>query len=94
MAMNTNSVHVVYVEPKTVDMSGNVIDKTDASTTIGTMLRTSMDHRIVPTAEVASSANWPSIKTYLKLEAAGGYVALHISQTMIVTYKQSDLNTP
>jgi hypothetical protein len=85
-------IHVVYVQPKTIDQLGNVVDKTAASTTIGTMLRTSLDHRVVPNADIPNSAGWPTIKEYLEAEAADDYIANHISNTMIVTYDAGDAN--
>lgn len=81
--------HVVYVTPmKVSSITGQVVDINDNTTTIREAMQTEMQMRVVPNANVPSSALKPTIETYLELEAAGDYILGHISNTMIVTYEQ------
>jgi len=76
------AVHVVYVRPMQV-VNNQVVDKSDA--TIAQMTQASMEMRVVPDGDVASSAGSPSIKDYLIAEDAAGFAFAHMDNTMIVT---------
>jgi len=78
------AVHVVYVRPMQV-VNDVVIDKTDA--TIAQMTKASMEMRIMPDSDVASSATSPSIKSYLVAEDAAGFELVFMDNTIIVTKK-------
>lgn len=80
-------MHYVTVAPFTVDATGARIDKTGATTSLNVLLSTRMEHLIIPDSAVASSANYPNLKTYLGLEAAAGYVLYHLDQSIVITYK-------
>ena len=79
------AVHVVYVRPMQV-VNNQVVDKSEA--TIAQMTKASMEIRIVPDGDVASSTGSPSIKDYLVAEDAAGFALAHIDNTMIVTNSQ------
>ena len=81
------AVHYVNTQFINVDALGNVVDKSNSSTTINKVRSTGTEHRVIPDVAIANSANYPTIKKYLELEAADGYVLNHISQNIIVTYK-------
>jgi hypothetical protein len=76
------AVHVVYVRPMQV-ANNQIVDKSDA--TISQMTQASMEIRVIPDGDVASSANSPSIKDYLVAEDAAGFALAHMDNTMIVT---------
>lgn len=84
-------IHVVYVMLRDVKSDGSVLDKATASITD---MRTASDKqpRVIADSAIASSAGHPTVKTYLEREAAAGYTLNHMTQTMIVTYKQADLH--
>jgi len=44
---------------------------------------------VIPDSNIPSSAGSPTIKEYLELEAAEGFVLKHIDQSFIVTYPKS-----
>ncbi len=83
-------IHVVHVAPKQINSAGAVLDKTSA--TIGDMLESQSELRVLADSAIASSSGYPTIKTYLEREAAIDYVAEHISNTMIVTYDVGAIN--
>jgi len=76
------AVHVVYVRPMQV-VNDVVIDKTQA--TIVQMTKASMEMRIMPDSDVASSTVSPSIKSYLVAEDAAGFDLVYMDNTIIVT---------
>lgn len=86
-------VHVVNLRFVGVDGTGNVVDKDDPSVTIKEHLATSHEFRVIPSASVPNSSSSPTIKDFLEAEATDNYVLKHISQTTIITYNQSDLNS-
>jgi len=81
-------IHVVYVNMQNVNSLGTVV-KTDGNTPFKQRLDSTMEARIVEDPNISTSANSPTVKTYLELEAANDFVAEHLSQTMIVTYKRT-----
>lgn len=78
-------IHVVNVGLFNVDAAGNIIKKDD-STTLRQHLSTSIEHRIISSSDVPTSSGSPTVKEYLILEAASGYVLNHMDQTTIITY--------
>lgn len=84
------AIHVAYT--KLFPVSGNtVINKNTA--TIAQVLNTSTELRIVEDASIPNSANNPTIKTYIELEADDDFVVYHLDNTMIVTYNMADINS-
>lgn len=78
-------VHIVNTGLFKVDATGNVVLKDD-SATLRQHLSTGMEHRVIPSADVPTSVGYPTVKEFLVLEAAAGYVLNHMDQTTIVTY--------
>jgi len=76
------AVHIVYLKPTNV-LNGVVIDKNTA--TIAEVMRSDIEMRVVPDANIANSLNSPSIKEYIEKEANDGYKLVSINNTMIVT---------
>lgn len=77
-------IHIVYIGRKPVKANGTVLDKNTA--TIADMTQASSENRILPASDVENSSGYPSIETFLKAEAAAGYKAAVINQTMIILY--------
>ncbi len=85
-------IHVVRVGLFTVDSNNTRIDKNSASTTINQLKNTRHEFLVIPDAAITTSSSYPTVQAYLEAEAVLGYVLYHIDQTMIVTYKQADIN--
>lgn len=79
-------VHVARVALMPVDPTGNVIDKLAADTTNKIMLTASSEHRMIIDANIASTTNNPTVKTYLELEAAANFVMEYMDQNTVITY--------
>lgn len=78
--------HFVNVGLINIDViSGNPILKNAPTTTLGMMLKTSTEPRVLPDASVPNSANYPTVKAYLALEIAGGFSLKHMDQYVIIT---------
>lgn len=80
------TVHVARLMICKIDAAGNRIDPNDKSTTINSMLSFSTENRVIPDAQIPSSAGYPTIKQYLELEAAGSYKLQHLDQSFVITY--------
>ena len=78
-------IHVVNSGLFTVDHSDNIIDKNSSDIKIATLSKTKMSHLVIPNGQVPNSVNYPTIKSYLELEAVSGYVLEMINQTTIIT---------
>lgn len=91
MAVNVR-IHVARIDAVSLDLSGNYLDKSSSNTTIKQVLQSQLDHRVIQDTTLPNTTNYPDIPTYLKLEAAQGYVLSHLSQNLVVTYQQGDLN--
>ncbi len=88
MIMAAIGIHVARVAALAINpLTNQRIDKESPTTTIADTLRTEHRHVILPDSDIPNSANYPEIAAYLKLEAASGYAARHISQNLIVTYE-------
>ena len=86
-------IHVARVGLFTVDSStGTRIDKESGTTTINQMKNIGHDHLVIPDADIANSASYPTVKAYLTLEAADDYVLGHMDQNMVVTYDRGAMN--
>lgn len=80
-------IHVARVGVFPVDANGTVRLKSDPTVTIKQQLQGSSDHRVIPdTTLIPNSANYPTVKTYLELEAVSNYVLQYMDQNTIVTY--------
>lgn len=83
----SSSVHyanIAFVAVST--LTGKVVNKDDPNTTIADVMNTEHQHRIVYDPDIPNSANSPSIKDYIQLEANAGFKVSHIDQTRIITY--------
>ncbi len=88
------AMHFVNTGFVLVDANGNYLNKSDPSTTVGQIARGSRhEHRVIPDASVPNSANWPTVKRYLELEAAQDFVLNHMDQTNIITYDAGGINS-
>jgi len=95
MAMTVSSVHYVNVGFFAVNsITGTIIKKDLSSTTINQMKNTSHQHLIIVNSNVPNSAGNPTVEAYLRLEAASKYVLNYMDQNTIITYNQTDLNSP
>lgn len=83
-------IHIVYIGRKPVQPDGTVLDKNTATTK--QMQTGSGEDRVLADSAIASSAGFPTVKTYLEREAALNYVVYHLSQTTIITYDAAAIN--
>ena len=79
-------IHVARVGVFNVDNSGTILKKDDPSITIQQQLQTSIDHLMIVDSAIPNTANNPTTKAYLELEATDDYVVHHIDQSTIITY--------
>lgn len=88
-------IHIVRVAFLPISKTtGLPVDKNDSNTTIKDVLKTEHRHVVLPNvAEVPNSANYPTVETYLKLEAASDYVLHHMDQNTVVTYDAGGINS-
>jgi hypothetical protein len=70
-----------------VDANGNYIDKKTAP--ISAMISSRMDNLILPNQNNLNSVGYPTLKTYLYLEASQGFILSHINQSQIITVKKN-----
>jgi hypothetical protein len=82
------SIHVAYLGQFTVNQSGSRIDKTNPNTPISAMLNTSMATLVIQDSTIQNTQNYPNLKSYLEAEIADGFVLQHLSQNIVITYKQ------
>lgn len=83
-------VHVARVGFLKVDGAGNVIDKESPTTTIKEHLNGAHEHRVIPNVtHIPNTANSPTIKTYLELEAADDFVLEYMDQNTVITYERT-----
>ena len=68
---------------KNVDANGNYLDKNTAS--LSDILSSRLEQIILPNSANASTQGYPTLKSYLALEAAQGYVLSHMTQSQIIT---------
>ncbi len=73
--------------------TGQVVSKDSKITSINDVLETEHQHRVIVDAAIANTANNPTVKRYLELEAASNYVLRHMDQNTIITYNQSQINS-
>jgi hypothetical protein len=86
-------IHVARVGLFTVDSSTGVrIDKESGATTINQMKNINHDHLVIPDAGITNSANYPTVKSYLELEAGDDFILGHLDQYMIITYDRGAMN--
>lgn len=76
--------HVAFVKMVPCNSLGTPVPKDTA--TIGQRMTSSEEPRIVIDPNIPSSAGNPTIMAYLLAEAALGYKAAVVTNTMIVTY--------
>lgn len=88
------AIHVATLQLMHVDQSGNVFNKETAKMSDfitvnnpvdSTPFQFSTEMRVMVDSGIPNTANNPSIKTYLELEAAGGFKFKHMDQTFIIT---------
>lgn len=73
-------------------VTGSVVDKNAAGTTIKDVMQTENRHVVLPDTSNPNTANHPTVDQYLILEAASDYVLYHLDQNMIVTYDAGAVN--
>ena len=83
---------IVRVGLFSVDSAGVRIDKESGSTTINQLKSADLKQLVIPDADIPNSANYPTVKAYLELEAADDHVVSHIDQYMIITYDRGAMN--
>ena len=84
--------HVVKLGLFSVDSTGTRIDKESGTTTINQMKSAELQHLVIPDTDITNSANYPTVKSYLELEAVDDFVLGHLDQYMIVTYDRGAMN--
>lgn len=67
------AVHIANLREFDIDAVGNVVDRSSPTTTIGIMLSTTKEWRIVPDPAIPNTINYPTLKEYLELEDALGF---------------------
>ena len=87
--MAAADVEVVNFVRVRVDQTGKAYTSEDTSRSIAQNLRFSDEWRIEPDTSVPETANYPTLKAYLKAMASRGtpQYPVFISQTMVVTTK-------
>ena len=80
-------IHIARSALMPVNAAGVVVVKNQA--TIGEMMQTSTEERVIADGNIPNSALNPTPKAYLELEAADNYVLNHLDQTYIITYDTS-----
>lgn len=78
-------MHIVNTQLVNVNtVTGSIVQK--HSSDIGQVIANcEMQHRVVPSATVANSANYPTIAAYLALEDTAGYSVIYMDQYTIIT---------
>ncbi len=79
-------VHIAHVRFIGVDRVGNIVDKSDPATTIGNVMVTQHQHRVIEDASNASTSGQPSVDDYIRAEAAAGFKVAYMDQNKIITY--------
>jgi hypothetical protein len=77
-------IHVARIQIMPVNSVGVVVNKNQA--TIGQMMQTSSEERVIIDPLLPHTAGNPTPKEYLELEAADDFLLRHIDQTYIITY--------
>lgn len=77
-------IHVARIALMPVNDLGAVVNKNTA--TIGQMIHTSSEERVIADPALPHTASNPTPKAYLELEAADDFLLYHIDQTYIITY--------
>jgi len=86
-------IHTAHLCLKPIDPLGNVVDKNRA--TFATMNLTSSEVRLLDEAAVyPNTAGFPTIRDYLDLEAADGFILAHLDQTYCITQDASAGSNP
>lgn len=80
------AVHVVSLEMVRVARDGSVYHITNTTKSIKETLTFSTDWRITPDTDIPNSANYPTLKDYLNLEAAAGFAPVQVTQNTVITY--------
>lgn len=84
-------IHYVNVGLFWVDANGNVIHKGANTTKLSdfTKLAVTQEHRVIPNLTGAgasnNSADYPTIKDYLALEAVDNFAFAYMDQTQLIT---------
>lgn len=79
-------IHFARVGVFNIDAVGNVLNKNSPNISIQQQLQTSIDHRMIIDSSISNTANNPTVKAYLELEASDDFVVERINQSTIVTY--------
>jgi hypothetical protein len=79
------AIHAARVGLFTTDSSGNRIDKCCNSISINELKQTSQEFLILPDQSIPNTSGYPTIKSYLQLEAADGFFLQHLDQSFVIT---------
>ncbi len=77
-------VHVANIGPVLINDLGGVVDKD--TMTIGQRMVANNQDRVLPDTSIPNTATSPTLKKYLELEAAQGFILYHLSQNLVITY--------
>ena len=80
---SVGQTRIAFMALKNVDANGNYLDKNTAS--LSDILSSRLDLIILPNSANTSTQGYPTLKSYLALEAAQGYVLSHMTQSQIIT---------
>ena len=83
-------IHHVNIRLVWLDAMGNVVLKDSNTTSLEDIRRAvTQEHRIEPnltgSCSTANSADWPTVRDYLALEAASGFAVAYMDQYQLIT---------
>lgn len=84
MAIN---IHVARTAFMRTDALGNVVSKENPNNPLSMQLSGSHEHRVLYDEAIPSTADNPTVKQYLELEAQDDYKLQYMDQNTIVTYQ-------
>jgi len=80
-------VHVAALNLMNISPDGTIYQRGASNLSIKKTISFSTEHRVVVDNSIPNTANNPSIKTYLELEAANDFEPVQIFQSFIITKK-------
>jgi len=82
-------VHVAELNLMNISPDGTIYQRGSSNLSIKKVINFSTEHRVVTDSSIPNTANNPSIKTYLELEARDDFEPVQIFQSLIITKKTS-----
>jgi hypothetical protein len=80
-------VHVAELSLMNISPDGTIYQRGSSNLSIKKVINFSTEHRVVADSSIPNTANNPSIKTYLELEAGDDFEPVQIFQSLIITKK-------